>query len=239
MPRYIVNDNCSYRWSAPAAAGGAAGHALLHAHLVPRCPHADLFDRVGRAWLERQVLPDDERLAVQRHVREFDRLGEDLAVLDRAIGEATVVSPSVRRLLTVTGIAVTVAPGLVAAIGDVRRFSNPQKLMSYFGLSTCVPDQPSSPRRCAASNSRRGSRSRKAIAADRPTPTTSRHYLSRKWRSPVAPRPPTNTPSLGGSLSRRRKCADASSRPGSDKAARRSFQPRLRSSPRGRPRLRL
>ncbi len=26
-------------------------HSILHAHLVPRCPHADLFGRVGRAWL--------------------------------------------------------------------------------------------------------------------------------------------------------------------------------------------
>ena len=32
----------------------------------------------GRAWLFHQVLPEDERLAVERHLREFDRLGEDL-----------------------------------------------------------------------------------------------------------------------------------------------------------------
>jgi transposase len=106
-------------------------HGILHAHLVPRCPHADLFNRAGRTWLERQVLPEDERDAVHRHVREFDRLSEDLVVLDRAIGEATVNSPAVRRLLTITGINVTVAAGLAAAIGDVRRFSNPEKLVSY------------------------------------------------------------------------------------------------------------
>ncbi|ACA18524.1 transposase IS116/IS110/IS902 family protein [Methylobacterium sp. 4-46] len=113
-------------------------HAILHAHLVPPCPHADLFSRVGRAWLERQALPDDEHAAVRRHLREFDALGEDLAVLDRAIGEATVDSPVVRRLLTVTGINVTVAAGLAAAIGDVRRFPSPQKLVSYFGLNPRV-----------------------------------------------------------------------------------------------------
>lgn len=113
-------------------------HAILHAHLVPPCPHADLFSRVGRAWLERQALPDDELAAVRRHLRELDTLGEDLAVLDRAIGETTVDSPVVRRLLTVTGINVTVAAGLAAAIGDVRRFSSPQKLVSYFGLNPRV-----------------------------------------------------------------------------------------------------
>lgn len=115
-----------------------AVHSILHAHLVPRCPHADLFNRAGRAWLARQVLPDDERQAAERHVREFDRLAEDLAGLDRLIGEATIDSAEVRRLLTITGINVTVAAGIVAAIGDVRRFSSPQKLVSYFGLNPRV-----------------------------------------------------------------------------------------------------
>ena len=58
-------------------------HAILAAHLVPPCPHAELFNGPGRAWLARQVLPDDERAAIERHLRELDRLGEDLAVLDR------------------------------------------------------------------------------------------------------------------------------------------------------------
>ncbi len=63
-------------------------HAILHAHLIPKCPHADLFNRPGRGWLARQPLPEDERMAIERHVRELDRLGEDLAVLDEAIAES-------------------------------------------------------------------------------------------------------------------------------------------------------
>jgi len=26
-------------------------HAILHAHLIPCCPHADMFSQIGRAWL--------------------------------------------------------------------------------------------------------------------------------------------------------------------------------------------
>ncbi len=37
-------------------------HAILHAHLISKCPHADLNQR-GRLWLGRQDLPDDEREA--------------------------------------------------------------------------------------------------------------------------------------------------------------------------------
>jgi len=103
-------------------------HAILHAHLIPPCPHADLFGRLGRAWLGRQVLPEDETAAIVRHLRELDRLGEDLAVLDKEIAQGAVDDPALKRLLTVSGINLTAAVGLVAAIGDVSRFATPQKL---------------------------------------------------------------------------------------------------------------
>lgn len=113
-------------------------HGILHAHLIPKCPHADLFNGRGRVWLNAQPLPDDERLAVERHVRELDRLGEDLVVLDREIALGALDDPAVKRLLTITGINLTVAVGLIAAIGDIGRFTNPQKLVSYFGLNPRV-----------------------------------------------------------------------------------------------------
>jgi len=113
-------------------------HAILHAHLIPPCPHADLFGRLGRTWLARQIMPDDECAAIQRHLRELDRLGEDLGVLDREIAQAAIEEPAVKRLLTITGVNLIVAAGLVAAIGDVRRFPDPQKLVSYVGLNPRV-----------------------------------------------------------------------------------------------------
>ncbi|MGH7556792.1 MAG: IS110 family transposase [Gemmatimonadota bacterium] len=44
-------------------------HAILHRNLLRRCPAADLFGHKGRAWLERQSLPEDERVAVESHLR--------------------------------------------------------------------------------------------------------------------------------------------------------------------------
>jgi transposase len=113
-------------------------HAILHAHLIPLCPHAELFGRLGRNWLSRQLVPEDERAAIDRHLRELDRLGEDLSVLDREIAQATVDDPAIKRLLTITGVNLIVAAGLLAAIGDVRRFRNPEKLVSYVGLNPRV-----------------------------------------------------------------------------------------------------
>lgn len=113
-------------------------HSILFAHLIPKCPHADLFSKRGRDWLARQPLPNDERMAIDRHVRELDRLGEDLAVLDREIAETAIDDPAVKRLMTITGVNLTVAAGIMAAIGDIGRFKSPQKLVSYFGLNPRV-----------------------------------------------------------------------------------------------------
>jgi transposase len=57
--------------------------SILHAHLVPPCPHADLLGPKGRAWLLGQELPPDEQDAVARHLREHDRFSENLRPADR------------------------------------------------------------------------------------------------------------------------------------------------------------
>lgn len=113
-------------------------HSVLHAHLIPRCPFADLFGRKGRVWLTEQPLPLDERCSVEQRLREIDRHGEDLAVIDRALAQATLHDPRVHRLLTISGVNVTVAISLIAAIGEIGRFPSAQKLVSYFGLNPSV-----------------------------------------------------------------------------------------------------
>src|SRR3954469_8545275 len=78
--------------------------SILHAHLVPPCPHADLFGPRGRAWLLAQTLPPDESDAVARHLREYDRLSEDLRVVERELARDALRDPNVKRLMTIPGI---------------------------------------------------------------------------------------------------------------------------------------
>src|SRR5512132_1890621 len=59
-------------------------------------------------------------------------------VLDREIARSAIDDPAIRRLMTITGINLTVAAGLMAAIGEIGRFRSPQKLVSYFGLNPSV-----------------------------------------------------------------------------------------------------
>src|SRR3954449_7463160 len=112
--------------------------SILHAHLIPSCPHQDLCGPRGRAWLAKQVVPEDERLTVERHLREFDRLGEDLKVIERDLARSALADESVTRLMTIPGIDMVVALALKAAIGDITRFESPQTLVSYLGLNPSV-----------------------------------------------------------------------------------------------------
>ena len=89
--------------------------------------------RFETKWLSRP-----ENFAALADPPELDRLDEDLAGLGREIAQAALDDPAVKRLLTITGVNLIVAAGLVAAIGAVRRFCDPQKLVSYVGLNPRV-----------------------------------------------------------------------------------------------------
>jgi len=112
--------------------------SILHAHLVPPCPHADLFGPRGKAWLLAQALPPDESDAVGRHLREYDRLSEDLRVVERELARDALADLNVKRLMTIPGIDMVVAVGLIAAIGPVERFAGPDRLVAYLGLNPGV-----------------------------------------------------------------------------------------------------
>ncbi len=112
--------------------------SILHAHLVPPCPHADLLGPKGRAWLLAQTLPTDEQDAVARHLREHDRLSEDLRVVQRELARDALGNPDAQRLMTIPGVDMVVAVGLLAAIGPVTRFDNPERLVAYLGLNPTV-----------------------------------------------------------------------------------------------------
>lgn len=89
-------------------------HSILNAHLIPKSPHADLFDARGRAWLAAQQLPDDERAAIDRGVRELTWPCSTA----RSRGDA-MDDLAVNRLMTITGVNLAIGGGIVAGIGDI------------------------------------------------------------------------------------------------------------------------
>src|SRR3954451_17469628 len=102
-------------------------HSVLHANLI--LPYrGDLFSAKGRSWLAAQPIEADERVAIEGWLAELDRLAEDLARVDVTLAKAGLGDARVRRLMTITGINLTIAVGLVSAIGEIGRFSSAEKL---------------------------------------------------------------------------------------------------------------
>ncbi|MET3354346.1 UNVERIFIED_ORG: transposase [Xanthobacter viscosus] len=80
-------------------------------------------------------MPKDERLAIKRHLCEFDRLGADLKVIERDRTCSALVDEGVMRLMTISGIDMVAGLATTAAIGDISRFSSLRKLASSLGLN--------------------------------------------------------------------------------------------------------
>jgi transposase len=113
-------------------------HAVLHRNLVERPPASDLFGVKGLRWLESVELPEDEAETVRSCLRQLQFLGEELEHLDQAIANAALDQRSIRLLLTVPGVNLTTAAAFMAAVGDITRFDNPNRLVSYLGLDPKV-----------------------------------------------------------------------------------------------------
>ncbi len=111
--------------------------AILARHLVAN-PWTDPFGRSGRAWLEGVELPVDEHDQVQTSLRLLDALESEIEHAERGLAALVADDPRVRRLMTIPGVGPMTAIGLVACIGDVRRFPRPNKLASYLGLDPRV-----------------------------------------------------------------------------------------------------
>lgn len=98
-----------------------------------------------RAWVNRQRLDDSlAQLALEQLRTHLDSLDAQLAAIDGELGQIAAREPwsdPVAWLCSFRGIATHTALGLLAEIGDFRRFSHPRELMSYLGL---VPSEYSS-----------------------------------------------------------------------------------------------
>ncbi|TIM52057.1 MAG: IS110 family transposase, partial [Mesorhizobium sp.] len=64
------------------------------------------------------------------------QINEVLTVVEADIAVHALQDPIIRRLMMLPGLDVTVAASVAAAIADIRRFSDPQKLVAYLGQSS-------------------------------------------------------------------------------------------------------
>jgi transposase len=129
---------CAGAWRAERTRAKNEVHAVLMRTLKGRPPVTDAFGKRGRAWLAALELPADERETVDGCVRQIAFLDGEIAILERAIAEHALASEAMRRLMTVPGVSLMTAATFIAAVGDIRRFHEPGKLVGYLGLDPKV-----------------------------------------------------------------------------------------------------
>lgn len=108
------------------------------------CPHG-LTCAQGRAWLSAVELDEDGRFLVDGDLRLLDALQSEIDQLDQRLAQRAAQDAQVKLLMTMPGVSVNVAQSLVAAIGNVKRFADADRLASYLGL---VPRTRQSANKC-------------------------------------------------------------------------------------------
>jgi transposase len=113
-----------------------------------------------RAWVRRQRLDDPLAQAALEHMLcALDALDAQLAAVDRQLAQVAASDPwsePVRWLCSFRGTSTLTALGLLAEIGDFRRFATARELMSFLGLT--VSEYSSGQRRVRGSLTKAGNR---------------------------------------------------------------------------------
>jgi transposase len=120
-------------------------HGALIRRLIQKPKVSDLFGVAGRRWLGELEPPADERETVDACLRQIDFLEAEIAEVERVIATDALGSPEIRRLMTVPGVNVISGGTFCAAIGDVRRFATPRRVVGYLGLDPRVRQSGASP----------------------------------------------------------------------------------------------
>jgi len=109
-------------------------HGILHRRLLPIPQGWNPFAQKTRLWMRGLTLPSTERFMLDNALALLEQIETRVAEVDEQLLQQARISESAKLLITIPGVNVTVAIGMLAAIDDVRRFPTPQKLGSYFGL---------------------------------------------------------------------------------------------------------
>ena len=118
--------------------------AIFHRCLI--CPpEGNAFSARGRRWMRSVKLAAAHHFLVHNALDLLEAIEARIDAADQELLKTAAIEEQAHLLMTIPGVGVTVAMGLLAAIGDIRRFPSPEQLASYFGL---VPRVSQSAGRC-------------------------------------------------------------------------------------------
>jgi transposase len=111
-------------------------HVLLDRHPLIRSERsaAELFTRIGMAWLKQLGLPKYDRYILDSEVSLLEHLQGQISQADRWLALAGRKDRRVKHLMSIPGIGRAFALLIVCEIDDVYRFAGDKKLHAYAGL---------------------------------------------------------------------------------------------------------
>ena len=119
-----------------AARHRVAKALLRHGHIYRDAKTS--WTRQHYAWVRQQCLADElAQRALQHMLCHLDSLDAQIAVIDHELDQVATREPwsDAVRGCAFRGISTKTALGLLAEIGDFRRFASPRELMSFLGLT--------------------------------------------------------------------------------------------------------
>jgi transposase len=101
---------------------------------------SDIFGSRGRCQmtLTMKHVPPETRYTLGRLLSELDRIESQLQQIEKRMKKVFSKTEPVRRLMTLPGIGFILAVTIVNEIGDIGRFSTPERLASYAGTVPSV-----------------------------------------------------------------------------------------------------
>jgi transposase len=108
-------------------------HGVLAKALVPK-PKGESFDAKGQRALAALDLPEVHKRQIQSDLKLLNAAEAELKAHDEILVRNAWRDPRVKLLITMPGVDVTVALAVLAALGDIERFCDPDRLAAYFGL---------------------------------------------------------------------------------------------------------
>lgn len=108
--------------------------SALAQRLIP-VPGKDLWSRENQEWLRQVEMDPWGRTSIESDLRLLEGLQKEIAVIEAELSKIAYQLESVKLLMTLPRVGLSVAYAMMAAWGDPKRFSEADKAVSALGLA--------------------------------------------------------------------------------------------------------
>jgi transposase len=134
----------SYRWRLVKMSTAIQNrmHSLLHRHNI-QAPEGKIDTGENREWWEKLRLSPLENLRLKQELQTLRLVREHIVAVDVELGRLSTGErwgDQAVYLMQIPGVGIIVTMTILSAIGDIRRFESPKKLVGYAGLGAGVHD---------------------------------------------------------------------------------------------------